>query len=190
MAAAQALQREERGEVVQLVGVAHDAGAQAGVRAWLRERRAQVRLHVLERTGLRAADGELAGRRFVAVGPEVGVGARPALGLGLPVLPRDEHRRAPQIIGGVVGAEIAAVPEDRAVLHETILEEELLALEDVLPRVQQAPIGEDHALRDRGMVGVGLVGEHAQDREAGQEDDDRGLEPAARDEHCSPLRHG
>ena len=137
---------------------------------------------------------ELAARLVVAIGPEVrdraprrGVGALPAV--AAPHL----LRGAPQVVGGVVGTEIGAVAEHRAVLHEPVVEEDLLAALDVALGVEDLALGVDHALGNRRLGLIGAVREQAKDEEADQHDEDDGLHPGLRNEqapafsgHASP----
>ena len=54
-----------------------------------------------------------------------------AIGSGATVRARDEVRGAPQVIRGEVRAQVGAVAEDDPVLHQAVVEEQLLALVDV-----------------------------------------------------------
>ena len=63
---------------------------------------------------------------------------------------------------------------------------------DVLAREQRLPRRVDDPVRDRRVGAVGPVGEQPEDEEPEQEDDDRGLDPALRDQELAPrvlLRH-
>ena len=77
------------------------------------------------------------------------------------------------------------MPEDRAVLHEPVLEEDLLALADVVAREDDLPAGIDDALGDRRVGLVGAVGEQDEDEEAGEEDEPGDLDPRTRDEQLA-----
>jgi hypothetical protein len=57
-----------------------------------------------------------------------------------------------QVVGGEVRPEVGTVPEDRAVLHEAVAEEELLPRCDVRARVQLAAGGVDNTGGDRRLL--------------------------------------
>ena len=102
---------------------------------------------------------EAAGRFRVElrVGPAVAfAGQRVPRDLGQPV----------QVLGAVVRAEVRPVAPQRAVLHEAVLEEDLLPVLDVLPREQRRPGRVGHALRDGRRVRVGEDGHHREHAEA------------------------
>jgi hypothetical protein len=82
-----------------------------------------------------------------------------------------------QIVVGEVRAEVGAVAEDRAVLHEAVAKEGPLAVADVLVGEEGPAGGVDDPLGDRRVTRVGAVGEQAEDEEPAQEDDDRRLKP-------------
>ena len=46
-----------------------------------------------------------------------------------------------QVVGREVRAEVGTVPEDRAVLHQAALQEDLLAVAHVVARVDDVPRG-------------------------------------------------
>ena len=76
--------------------------------------------------------------------------------------------------------------EDRPVLHEPVVQEDLLALADVLAREEDVPLPVDDPLGDGRLRLVGAVGEQAEDEEAEQDDERDGLEPALRDQELTP----
>ena len=57
---------------------------------------------------------------------------RPAVA-GIASVSRQISAEAMEVLGGVVRAEIGPVSPERPVLHEAVLEEDLLAAEDVVP---------------------------------------------------------
>ncbi len=144
-------------------------------------------LELRERLGLRSGVGEGVGLLVVAIRLEVSdrLLAGP-VGAALAVLALDRFRGAVEVVGRVVGPEVGAVAEDRAVLHQPVVEEDLLAAADVLAGEERLALGVDHALGDRRVGAVGPVGEQAEDEEAEQEDDDRGLDPGLRDQELPP----
>ena len=74
--------------------------------------------------------------------------------------------QAVQVLGAVVGAEVRAVAPERAVLHEAVLEEDLLPVLDVLPREERRPGRVGHPLGDRRRVRVGQDGDQREHGEA------------------------
>ena len=180
---------EERGQLVRLRRVVDRIGAQALLGRRVGEVVGVVALELRECLGLRLGVGERVGLLVVAVRLEVGdrLLARP-IGSGAAVLALDGFRRAVEVVGGAVGPEVGAVAEDRAVLHQPVVEEDLLAPADVLAGEERLPLGVDDPVGDRGVGAVGPVGEQPEDEEADQEDDDRGLDPALRDQELTALR--
>jgi hypothetical protein len=83
------------------------------------------------------------------------------------------------------------VPEHRAVLHEAVVQEHLLALLHVVRGVEHLTARRDDALRDRWLGLVGAVGEQPEDEEPEQHDERHGLNPALRHQQLSssPVRH-
>src|SRR6266498_144399 len=92
----------------------------------------------------------------------------------------------------------AAASEGGAVLHQTVVQEDLLALADVPAREQHAAVLIDDACRHRRVGHVRAVGEETEDEKATQHHEDDGLNPAFRDQkrtssallHLTPLRLG
>ena len=141
---------EERGQLVRLRGVVDRVGAQALVGRRVREVLGVVALELRERRGLRSGVGEGVGLLVVAIGLEVGdrLLAGP-VGPALAVLALDRFGGAVEVVGRVVGPEVGAVAEDRAVLHQPVVEEDLLAAADVLAGEERLALGVDHSLGDR-----------------------------------------
>ena len=100
----------------------------------------------------------------------------------------DGERRTVEVVGRVVGPEVGAVPEDRAVLHQPVVEEDLLAPADVLAGEQGLARGIDDPVGNRRVGCVGPVGEEAEDEEPDQEDDDGRLDPGLRDQELTASR--
>ena len=109
-------------------GVVDRIGAQPQLGGRVAEVVGVVALELLERARLRVRVGECVGVRVVAVRLEVGdrLLAR-AVRAGAAVVVLDRERGAVQVVGRVVGPEVGAVAEDRAVLHQPVVEEDLLA---------------------------------------------------------------
>jgi hypothetical protein len=82
------------------------------------------------------------------------------------------------------------VAEDRAVLHQSVAQEELLARLHIRAREHLAARRVDHAYRNRRLLLVRAVGEQPEHEEAEQHDQGHRLHPAARDKELPPLlRH-
>ena len=77
--------------------------------------------------------------------------------------------------------------EDRAVLHQPVVEEDLLALADVGARVENLALRVDDALRRRRLGLVGAVGQQAEHEEAEQDHEQDGLHPSLRDQQRPPA---
>ena len=88
-----------------------------------------------------------------------------------------------QVVGGEVRPEVGAVAEDRAVLHQPVLQEELLAGADVVAGEQRLSGRVDDAVGDRRVGGVGAVGEEAEHRESDQHHQRSDLHPGPRHHH-------
>ena len=131
----------------------------------------------------------------VAVGPHhlLGGGRRVGDPLGGELL-LDARGLHAKVLGGEVRTEVAAVPQDGAVLHETSGLEELLPLGDVLRREESLTALGDHLLRLRHGIGVGAVGQQAHDSESEEHDQGDPLDPPLADEASAsggrPLSRG
>jgi hypothetical protein len=162
-----------------------------------RRQPAEIRLPFLllgiERGDLARGEHERAGRGIVTVHAQVP--ARQAgrdvrvllrqLGEGAAeALPRvgvvADLRKAVQVFGAVIRPEVGAVSPERAVLHETVLEEHLLAAEDRLLIEHLCPACIRDSRRDRRRVGIGEDRDVRQDREACDQDQDRRVAPPGR----------
>ncbi len=128
--------------------------------------------------GLLGGERERAGALVVAIGAE-GLDrlTRGPVGGRTAEAALDEVGGSPQVVGGVVGAEVGAVAEDRAVLHEAVPEKDLLPALDVPGRVDQRPLRIDDTLGDRRLGLIGPVGEQAEDEEAEEDDEQDRLNP-------------
>ena len=179
---------EERGQLPQLVAVGDRVRPQPVLRRRVGEEARVVPDQPPVGLGLRGRERERAGALVVAVGAELGDrAARRAVGAGAAVPADHEVRGAAQVVGGVVRAQVGAVAEDRAVLHEAVVEEDLLALVDVRRRVEHLPRGVDHALRRRRLGHVGPVGQEPEHEEAEQHHQQDRLHPALRHQQGPPL---
>ena len=105
------------------------------------------------RGGLRRGQRERAGALVVAVGAEVlDRAAHRAVRARSAVRGAHEVRCAAQIVGGVVRAQVCAVPEDRAVLHQPVVQEDLLAGLHISGRVEHRPRWIDDTLGIGGLA--------------------------------------
>jgi hypothetical protein len=152
-----------------------------------------VPLELGEGLGLRLGVRERLRLLVVPVRLKVGdrLFARPVRSLTA-VLALHGLRGAVEVVGRVVGSQVRAVAEDRAVLHQAVVEEDPLSVADVLALEQRLPGRIDDAIGDRRVGAVGAIREQAEDEEADQEDDDRGLDPGPGDRQLPslcPLRH-
>ena len=117
--------------------------------------------------------------RFVAIRLEVldGPRARPVRVLTAVALP-DREGGAAQIVGRVVRAEVAPVPEDRPVLHQTVLQEHLLPGPYVLTREHDGARWVGDPFGYRGLAAVRLVAHYPEHEEPEDEGEQRRLHPA------------
>ena len=77
--------------------------------------------------------------------------------------------------------------EDRAVLHEAVVKEDLLSCADVVAGEKGPAGGVDRPGRDRWVVLVSLVGEDAENQESEQHDQQARLQPTLRDDQPAFL---
>ena len=170
------------------VAIGDRIGTQAVPRVRSGEETAVVANHRPERLRLRLGERERA--RLLVVPVRAEVLDRPAPGrvrLRSTVGPLDQIRGPAQVVGGEVGAQVGPVAERRPVLHQAVVQEHLLTLGDVLSGVENPALPVDDALGHRRLLRVGAVGEQPEDEEPDQSDQDRGLDPALRDQQLSSL---
>jgi hypothetical protein len=179
---------EVGGQLPDVTGI-RDRLSPEAVRVALLPEEARVALNqALERKCLRLRQLERLRLLRVTVGAEVvdRLRARPVGALAAVSVANDE--RCPvQVVGGEVGAEVRAVPEDRAVLHQPVAEEEPLPGLHVRACKDHPPAWVDDAHRDRRLRLVRAIGEEAEDEEAEQEDERRRLHPPPGDEQRPAL---
>jgi DNA-binding CsgD family transcriptional regulator len=173
---------------VDLLVVRDRAVTETGIGAVGREEVGVVAPHGAERVRLRGAESQRVGRVVEPVLLEVldRARARP-VGVGSPVRALHLERGAVEVVRRVVRPEVRAVAEDRALLHEPVAQEEVLALRDVGPREDLGASLVDDRLGDGGLLRVRSVGEQAKDEEAEEEHEHRRLHPPLRDEERSAL---
>ena len=66
-----------------------------------------------------------------------------------------------QILGGEIGAQVRAVTEDRAVLHQAKLLKQVLSGHYVVAGKQQLAVVAGHANGDRRLVSIDAIGQVA-----------------------------
>ena len=129
--------------------------------------------------GLGLAEHERIGCGIVAVGLELR--NRPgACGFGalIAAAPGHDQGRPAQVIGRVIRAQITAVAEDRAVLHQAVAQKDLLALQNVRASEQDLALRIDRFAWQRRGAGVSAIGQKAEHEEAEQQHHGHGLGPA------------
>src|ERR1700730_10373414 len=82
-----------------------------------------------------------------------------------------------QVICGKVRTKVSTVSENRAILHQAVLQENPLTGHNVGPREENLTLGIDYLSWDRRLPGVCLVGEKSEDEEAEQCNKNYGLNP-------------
>src|SRR6185436_10909647 len=102
---------------------------------------AVVRNEAAEGFGLRSRQRQRLRRLVVAVGAQVRDRlARSRIRRGSAMRAPDEFGGAAQIVGGEVGSEVGTVTKRGAVLHQPVVQEDLLALLDVPAGVDDAAV--------------------------------------------------
>ena len=179
---------EERGQRGQVVAIGDGVGAQTVLGAGLGEIARVVRHEPAVGLGLGLGELEHARPLVVTVGAEV-LDRTPAGAIGAlaAVAALNVIRGPAQIVRGVVGAQVGAVAEHRPVLHEAVVEEDLLAALDLALGVNQLTGGIDHPLGNRRLGLVSAVGQQPKYEEPEQHDQDNGLHPPLRHEQISAL---
>ena len=86
-------------------------------------------------------------------------------------------RSAKNVLRRIVRTKVRAVPDDRAVFHDAVLEEYRLPTADLGAGEEHAPRRVDDLFRDR-LLHVRLAREESEDRETDDDDEDRRLPPA------------
>ena len=94
----------------------------------------------------------------------------------------DEIRGTAQVVGGEVGPEVRAVTKRGAVLHEPVVQEDLLALLNVPAGVEDPALRIDDPLRNRRVRHVRAIREQPEDEEPAHDNQKRGLDPHSRDQ--------
>ena len=122
-----------------------------------------------------AVDGGVEARGRVRVELRVG----PAVALTGESVPRDFSQPV-QVFRAVVRAEVRPVTPESAVLHETVLEEDLLPVLDALPGEERRPVGAGHPLGDGRGVRVGEDGHHREHAEAERHHENDAVAPPGR----------
>jgi hypothetical protein len=182
---------KERRELAQFLRIGDRPGPQPAVPGRRQEVIAPVGDLSLERGAVRRAEAQGPGRRVVAVlfhrPGDAAVDLGPLLGRELDIgtpepllrgLIGDVERPVVQILSREVRAEIGAMAPDRAVVHEAVLEEDLLACSHVLAREENGTGGIDDSCRNGRCLAVGLDGHRDQNRKTEKHrDDGRTLPP-------------
>jgi len=180
--------REERRELVDLLGIGDRLGDQAVLGAVLAEVVGVVLLDRVERRDLLVGEDQLAAVLVVPVlAQHVAGGLARVLGAGVGQRLLDVLGREPQVLRGVVGAEVAAVADDRAVLLQAATQEDLLAGRHVVAGVDGLAVLADDAIGQRHGVGVGAGRQHAHHQESEHHDQGDALDPPLGEVELGPL---
>jgi hypothetical protein len=179
---------EERGQRLEVPTVGDGVGTQPVLGGRLREEARVVPDQAAVRLGLWTGELEYAAALVVAVCAEV-LDRAPSRRVGAlsAVASRDVVGRPAQVVGRVVRPEVGAVPENRAVLHQAVVQEHLLPALHVALGVEHPAGGIDDALGDRRLGLVGAVGEQPEYEEPEQHHQDHGLHPTLGNEQNPPL---
>ena len=176
---------KECGQLAQLLGVSNQPLGQATVVGRRHEILCPIGDLILESVGIDRTQAQgarrgvvvvlLHGAGYLAVDLALLVGGE--LGIGpLEPLPRhligNVERPVVKILRREVRAEISAVAPDRAVGHEAVLEEDLLARNHVVAGKDDGAAGSHRLCRYRRRLAIGLDGQSDQDGEAEDHRDD------------------
>ena len=172
----------EGGEVVDLLLIGDGARDQALGGGGVTEEVPVVPLQLLEGADLLVGEHQGAGGLVVPVGAlHLGGGGGWFLHALRFELLMDVLGAQPQVLGGVVRAQVRTVPDDRAVLLDAPCQEDVLAAGDLLLGVDHLAVLADHLLRQGHGIGVGAVGEDAHHEEPEHQHECDALHPALGD---------
>ena len=82
-----------------------------------------------------------------------------------------------EVRGGEIGTQVSAMPPNGAVFHQAVLEEHLLASNDVIPGKERFPSRADDPCRDWWGIRVAPDGDPDEDREPQHENENCGIAP-------------
>ena len=168
----------EGGEVVDVLRVGDRLGDEPVRGGRVAEELPVVALQLLEGADLLVGEDERAGVLVEAVGAlHLRGGLARVLDALLLQLLADVLGAQAQVLGGVVGAQVGAVPEDGAVLLDPAGQEDVLPAGDVLPGVDDLAVLADDLLRQRHRMGVGAIREHPHHEEAEDQHQCDALDP-------------
>ena len=112
------------------------------------------------------------------VGLEVGQHTRAGVRHGMRrVVAAHDRAGTLDVVRGEVGTEVRTVTEDRSVLHEPVLLEQQLALEDVLAGEQDGAVRGADGTRNRRVFRVHAIREVTEDGKADDEREQRDFNP-------------
>ena len=176
---------KERGQLAQLLRIGDQLHGQAAVVGRRHEIVRPVGNLTLERVGVRRTQGQGTGRGVVAVllhrprdaAVDLASLFRGQLAIGSPEsrlrgMIGDVEGPVVQVLRREVGAEIGAMAPYRAIGHEAVLEEDLLARDDVIAGEDDGAAGIDGPRRNWRCLAVGLDGQSDQNRKAEYHRDD------------------
>src|SRR5215813_723384 len=89
--------------------------------------------------------------------------------------------RAMQVFSCEIRSKIRAMSKDRTVFHQAIAQEDFLASHNIVASKQDSTVCALNYFRNRRLVIIGVVSEHAHNEESDDQDDGCCLNPAARD---------
>jgi hypothetical protein len=174
---------EERGQLPNLFRIGDGKGAQSVLAAAGSQEVRIVSIELLKCFRLCRAIGQSSRDAVVAIRFEIG--NRPLLGClrrWAAIVVNGDEGCAMKIVRREIGPEIGAMSEDRAVFHQPAAEKDLLAGCYIASGKENLAARINHLRRNRGLVGVGPIGEDAENQKAAQEYDHNGLNPALGDE--------
>ena len=171
---------EKCGQLADLLRISDGIGTKAELRGRIAEERCIVCAALLESMTLSIGVGQRSGCGVITICLEI---------LDRPVSRRIGVRSAVEIDARKCGAmkifsreirsQISAMPEDRAVLHQAVAQEDLLSRQNIRAGKQNSPCWVLDRLGNGRLVRVGVIGEDSHDQETDQQDDSCSLKPAA-----------
>ena len=95
---------------------------------------------------------------------------------------------AMKVVCREVRTEIRAVSEDRAIFHQSVAEKHFLAGNHIRSREKDLSARINDLRRNRRLIRVGSIGEHAENQKTAQHNDHNRLHPSLRNQQCASCR--
>ena len=177
---------EKGNELANLFRIANGARSEPEPRRWFSEKSSVVDATLLEGIHLGIGVDQDAGGLVIAVSLEVFNSAGSCrIGVRTAIEVNAGESGAVEILGCEVRSQIRAMAKYRAVLHQAVAQKYALARHYIRMRKEDCAARVLYDFRNGRFIVISVVGEHAHNEEANEENDDRRLNPPAGD-HESP----